>query len=488
MELADLRAEIDRIDAELSRLFCERMEVSRQVGEYKRENSLPVYDAAREEQKLADIMEGVPEYYREAVRKLYERIFALSRGAQKKCGLLGLKLGHSYSPLIHSRLADYEYLKYEKSPEELEDFIINGDWDGLNVTIPYKKAVMPYCTVLSERAEKIGSVNTLVRKADGSIFGDNTDAYGFELLIKKLDTEPRGKKAVILGSGGACAAVKQVLKEMGVRELRVISRRGEDNYDNLSLNYDAEIIVNTTPLGMYPHNGRQAVDLRNFPSCEAVLDLVYNPARTALIMQAESLGIPCAGGIHMLVCQAWRSSSRFSGVELPLSLIDEVTAELRELMENIVLIGMPGCGKSVVSQSLSRLCGRAVYDSDTFAEEKAGMSIPEIFEKYGEDKFRELETEAIAELSKMSGCIIATGGGAVKRKENYPLLHQNSRIVWLKRDLELLPSEGRPVSQKNDLKKLFEKRKELYASFADYSVDNNGSPEAAARMILEAVK
>ena len=256
-----------------------------------------------------------------------------------KCGLLGRKLGHSYSPAIHSMLSDYSYELFEREPEQLEDFLLHGDWDGINVTIPYKKTVLPYCRELSPLAKEIGSVNTIVRRPDGSLFGDNTDAYGFESLVKKSGIEVRGKKALVLGSGGASVTVVAVLKRLGAASVTVISRSGENNYDNIQKHADAKIIVNTTPLGMYPNNGQAAVDLKTFPNCEGVLDVVYNPARTALLLQAESLGIAHAGGLYMLVAQAKRSSEIFTGSSIPDSETERIEKLLSAQMQNIILIG-----------------------------------------------------------------------------------------------------------------------------------------------------
>ena len=211
-----------------------------------------------------------------------------------RCGLLGEKLGHSYSPAIHAQLADYAYGLYEVAPEDLPAFLTGGDFDALNVTIPYKKAVIPYCAELSPIAQKLGSVNVLVRRADGTLYGDNADAFGFEYLVRHSGIDVAGQKALVLGNGGASATIQAVLEQLGAR-VTVISRHGPDNYDNLDRHADARVIVNTTPVGMYPNTGRAAVDLRQFPQCAGVLDIVYNPARTALLLQAESLGIPCAG-------------------------------------------------------------------------------------------------------------------------------------------------------------------------------------------------
>lgn len=405
-----------------------------------------------------------------------------------KCGLLGKKLGHSYSPEIHAALADYEYRLYERGEDELEAFLKEGDWDGLNVTIPYKKTVMPFCAELSERARRIGSVNTLVRRPDGGIFGDNTDAYGFEKLVRRSDIEPAGKKALVLGSGGASVTVCAVLRELGVRSLTVISREGEDNYENLSRHRDAELIVNTTPVGMYPNNGASPLDLSAFPLCAGVLDVVYNPARTALLLQAEELGIAHAGGLYMLVAQAKRAAELFTGRTIDDAVIDKIASGLSARMGNIVIVGMPGSGKSSISRLLGERLGRPVYEADELIAAEAGMSIPEIFSSQGEARFRELETLVLGRLGKLSGAVISTGGGCVTREENYPLLHQNGRIVWLQRDIDKLPKEGRPISQKNDLAQLYSLRRPMYQRFSDLTADNNGSFQETLEGILEALK
>ena len=405
-----------------------------------------------------------------------------------KCGLLGQKLGHSYSPAIHGMLADYDYQLFEREPEQLEDFLKNGPWDGINVTIPYKKAVLPYCAQLSDTARRIGSVNTIVRRPDGSLYGDNTDAYGFESLVGKSGIDIRGKKALVLGSGGASVTVVAVLHMLGAESVTVISRGGEDNYDNLEKHADAQIIANTTPVGMYPNNGQAAVDLRRFPRCEGVLDVVYNPARTALLLQAEKLGIPCAGGLYMLVAQAKRSSELFTGSTIPDSEIGRVEKVLSGRMKNIVLVGMPSSGKSTLAAALGEKLGRPVYEADALIEQEAGMDIPAIFAQYGEEHFRALETEILGRLGKLSGAVISTGGGCVTREENYDLLHQNGTILWLKRSTEKLDKTGRPLSLKNDLNEMYQKREPMYRRFADAAVDNNGSVEATLEQILEVLQ
>ena len=405
-----------------------------------------------------------------------------------KCGLLGEKLGHSYSPQIHSMLADYEYKLFEKAPEELEDFLKSGEFDGLNVTIPYKKSVMPYCAELSPTAAQIGSVNTIVRRSDGSLYGDNTDAFGFENLIVHNGIEVKGKKALVLGTGGASVTAQAVLKNLGASEVVVISRKGEDNYENIAKHADAEIIANTTPVGMYPNNGKAAVDLAQFPKLSGVLDVVYNPARTALLLQAEKLCIPCAGGLYMLVSQAKRSCELFTGKSIPDSEIDRIERVLSHQMQNIVIIGMPGSGKTAVSTMLAERLGRKIFDTDTIVSEKAGVTIPEIFAAQGEAGFRKLETEATAEVGKLSGNIISTGGGVVTVADNYELLHQNGVIVWIERDTNKLARDGRPISLSSDLNELYAARLPLYERFADIKADNNGDINDTVNAIMEMIK
>ena len=405
-----------------------------------------------------------------------------------KCGLLGRKLGHSYSPQIHSMLADYEYKLYEKEPEELDAFLKEGSFDGLNVTIPYKKSVIPYCDELSETARKIGSVNTLVRRSDGTLYGDNTDAYGFEALIEHSGISVADKKCLVLGTGGAAVTVCAVLESLGAKEVLTISRSGENNYNNLSKHADADIIVNATPVGMYPNNGEKPLDLSIFKSCSGVLDVVYNPARTAILLQAEELGIPNACGLYMLVAQAKKSSEDFTGSSIPDSEISRIENVLRNQMQNIVIIGMPGAGKTTISNALGEALSRRVIDTDVEIVARANMEIPEIFEKYGEDYFRQLETEVIRDVGKLGGVIISTGGGVITRIENYPLLHQNSTIVWIQRDIESLVKNGRPISMSTDLNTLYMIRRPFYEGFADIAINNDGKVSETVSAILEVLK
>ena len=276
-----------------------------------------------------------------------------------RCGLLGRTLSHSYSPAIHAQLAGYSYLLYEKEPEELEGFLRSGEFDGLNVTIPYKKTVIPYCAELSDTARAIGAVNTIVRRPDGTLWGGNTDAYGFSMLVQSSGAEVRGKKALVFGSGGASATAQYVLRQMGAREVVVISRHGEDNYENLDRHTDAEIAVNATPLGMYPNTGVSPSALSRFPALEAALDMVYNPARTEFLLQAEQLGLKRANGLLMLTAQAKKSCEAFLGAPIADERIAAITKSLAAQMQNVVLIGMPGSGKTTIGTRLAAQLGVA---------------------------------------------------------------------------------------------------------------------------------
>lgn len=400
-----------------------------------------------------------------------------------KCGLLGRKLGHSYSPQIHSYLGPYSYELFEKEPEELADFLKYGDFTAINVTIPYKKEVMSYLDEISPTARKIGAVNTVVRRPDGTLFGHNTDYFGFASMIRRSGLSVIGKKVLVLGSGGASNTVVAVLEELQANVV-VISRSGENNYENIQLHADAAVIVNTTPVGMYPHTGVSPVCLSGFPRLEAVLDVVYNPARTQLLLDAEALGLPCRNGLWMLVAQAKEAAEYFTGQQISDSVIGNIYNKLSEQMQNIVLIGMPGCGKSTIAALLAEKLGRTALDSDSEVIRLAGKSIPDIFAQDGEKIFRDLETQALESLGKSTGAIIATGGGCVTQQRNYPLLHQNGRIFWLTRPLDALPTDGRPLSQNNKLTDLYVIRKPLYEAFADHIIDNSGHPEDTVAAIL----
>lgn len=401
-----------------------------------------------------------------------------------KCGLLGAKLGHSYSPEIHRHLGNYSYVLLEKTPEELEQFIKNSDFSGLNVTIPYKSAVISYCDELSSVAQRLGAVNTIVRRSDGTIVGHNTDYFGFDTMLCRSGLQVQGKKVLVLGTGGTSKTAVTVLQDHGAQVV-TISRSGENNYQNLHLHADASVIVNTTPVGMYPNTGVSPIDLAMFPNIAGVLDVIYNPARTKLLLDAEKRGLVAMNGLLMLVAQAKESAQWFTGNTIANAKIDEIHTILRKQMENIILIGMPGSGKSTIGCIIADALGKELIDADARIVEKAGCTIPEIFANQGEAAFRAIETAVLEEIGKLSGKVIATGGGCVTRPENYPLLHQNGHIFWLQREISLLPTDGRPLSQATKLEDMYRIRKPLYAQFADHSIDSNQTPKDAASDILK---
>ena len=388
---------------------------------------------------------------------------------------------------LDGKLADYEYRLYELSAEQVGPFLEKKEYDGLNVTIPYKKTVIPYCDELTEAAKSIGSVNTIVKRPDGTLLGHNTDYDGIMWLLKNAGAQVKGKKAVVLGTGGASLTVQAALRNLGAAPVVVISRSGEDNYENIARHSDAKILINATPVGMYPKTGVSPVDLDVFTALVGVFDVVYNPAKTQLLLEAEKRGIPCANGLGMLVAQAKAACERFTGQPIDDEKVYTIKAEMERNTRNVMLIGMPGSGKSTVGAALAESLGRRLVDVDERIVEMAGCSIPEIFAKDGEEGFRQIEHQALCEVSKESGLVIATGGGVVTRPENLDPMRQNSLIVWLLRDTALLPKDGRPLSQTNSLTEMFKVREPLYRAAADCIADNNGSLEDTVKQILEAM-
>lgn len=403
-------------------------------------------------------------------------------------GLLGRKLSHSLSPQIHAHFGSYNYELFCREPEELDEFFKDKTLKAYNVTIPYKIEAFNRCDELSETAKKIGSVNTVIRRADGTLYGDNTDYFGFDFMSKACGADYNGKKVLVLGSGGASLTVCAVAKDCGAKEIVVISRSGENNYDNIDKHYDADIIVNTTPVGMYPNNGERLVDLTKFRNLQSVLDLIYNPCKTRLLQDAEELGIPCSNGLSMLVAQGLRSAEQFPDVTLQNKDINNVCKLMLKEQKNIVLIGMPGCGKSTVGKILAENLQRELLDTDEEIIRADGRTIPEIFENDGETFFRELETTAVELVGKQLSKIIATGGGAVIKKENRDALKQNGTIVYLKKDLSLLSLEGRPLSKDEDaVRKIYEARKDIYEAFADLTVEVDANTKITAERVIECI-
>ena len=389
-------------------------------------------------------------------------------------GLLGERLGHSFSPQIHRDLAGYDYQLLPTPPEAVEDLFARRAFQGLNVTIPYKRTVMPLCDEIDPRAAAIGAVNTVVNR-NGRLTGYNTDIDGFLYMARRAGVDMAGKKVVILGSGGTSRTARAAAGELGAREIVTVSRRGEDNYQNLSRHADAQVLVNTTPVGMYPNWGQSPVSLESFPALEGVLDVVYNPLRTALLLQAEERGLPRSCGLPMLVAQAKRAAELFTGQNIGDSRTEAVLHGLRRQLTSIVLIGMPGCGKTTVGRALAEKLGRTFVDLDEEIVRRAGMPIPEIFAREGEAGFRERESALVREFGERTGLVVSTGGGVVTRRENYIPLKQNGLLLHLRRDPAALPTDGRPLSQATAPEELWRRRAPLYAAFADGEIDNNGT-------------
>lgn len=408
-----------------------------------------------------------------------------------KYGLIGEHLGHSFSKYIHSQLSDYEYELTEVAKEDIDDFFRRGDFLGVNVTIPYKETVIPHLYYIDENAKRIGSVNTVVNRG-GRLYGYNTDYYGMISLAKHAGIVISGKKVAILGTGGTSKTARAVAEALGAREIVRVSRRESDGvitYRQLTtLHSDTDIIINTTPVGMYPNVGVSAVDIGSFRKLSGVIDAVYNPIRSKLIIDAIRLGIPAEGGLYMLVGQAVRASEIFLGVKYPESELDRIYGKLKREKENIVLVGMPASGKTSVGRAIAKVLGREMIDTDEMIVKNAGVSIPEIFAEHGESYFRDMESATVSEFSKEGGLIISTGGGAVLREENVTALRGGGRIYFIDRPLELLmPTDDRPLSRDREaIEKRYKERYAIYCSACDVHIDGSGTvDEVAGRIIKE---
>lgn len=402
-----------------------------------------------------------------------------------RCGLIGERLSHSFSPQIHRHLSDYSYELFEMSESEVGEFLKSDRFDSTNVTIPYKKTVMPFLDEISDEAVRIGSVNTITRTETGGLRGDNTDYFGFSYMIRKSGIEIKGKKVLILGTGGASLTARTVSADMGAESITYVSRSGEVNYENVYEKCaDAEVVINCTPVGMYPKNLVSPVSLERLPRVEGVADMIYNPAKTKLLLDAERLNIKHINGLSMLVAQAKKACELFLGESIDDTEIDRITSLIENETMNIILVGMPGCGKSTISSLIAEATGRGLVDTDALIVEAEGRSIPFIFANDGEDFFRLCEHKAAEEAGKLSGKVIATGGGIVTRDENLDALRQNGKIFFIEREFSLLSRDGRPLSQGADLSVMYEKRLPMYLKFSDFTVDNNGSVSDCADEII----
>lgn len=400
-------------------------------------------------------------------------------------GVLGRVLGHSYTPVIYRALAGLDYRKFEREPQDLQSFLEGDEWEGVNVTIPYKRDVVPYLDELSDVAQRLGNVNTITRLGDGRLRGDNTDYYGFKVLVESVGVPLAGKVALVFGGdGGAGSTCIKVLEDLGM-DAHVVSRNGEITYNDLAQWDHATLVVNCTPVGMYPNCPASVCGIDQLTHLEAVVDIVYNPARTGLMLQAEERGIPNVGGLLMLVAQAAQAVERYTGEVVSLDRIMEVTRNLSLSEQNIALIGMPGSGKTRVGEKLAQISGREHIDLDRAFEQSVGAPCAEFILEHGEDAFREQETKVLADTAARSGLVISCGGGVVTRKENYNLLHQNSRIVMLNREIDELARKGRPITARDGVEKLAQQRMPLYRAWADEVVDSLDCAEATAREVAQ---
>ena len=405
----------------------------------------------------------------------------------KKYGCVGEKLTHSFSKEIHAALADYEYELIELKRNEVEPFFKKRDFAAVNVTIPYKQTVIPFLDEISDVAKRIGAVNTIVNK-DGKLYGYNTDYFGLKALIEKVGADLSGKKVLVLGTGGTSKTALALAKDMGAREVLAVSRNAGENItyeEATTFHCDTDIIINTTPVGMYPDLDVKPIDISVFNSLEAVIDVVYNPLSTRLVLDAKARGIKAEGGLYMLLMQAVFAAEKFLGKEIPKDTCEKLFASILGNKQNIILTGMPGSGKSTVGKLLN-IHGFEFFDSDKEIEKLCGKSIAELIKEKGEEYFRDLESAVIKELSSKGGRIIATGGGAVLREENITFLKQNGKIFFLDANLSrLIPTDDRPLSNtKEKLEKIYNDRIDIYKNTADVVVPDMDTPNKAAEYIL----
>ncbi len=399
-------------------------------------------------------------------------------------GLIGMPLGHSFSPLLHRLLWGCDYQLFPMEESEARAFFADRPFDGVNVTIPYKELALTLCDEVDDRAARIGAVNTVVREGD-RLKGYNTDCDGLAHLARRAGISFTGRKVVVFGSGGTAKTATAVAKEAGAREVVIISRRGEDNYDNLARHQDAEVLINATPLGMAPNCDAMPADPALFPHCMGVIDVVYNPLTTRFVSRAMELGIPATAGLPMLVAQAARAAELFSGQKIGEDAIEGCTEAVDGMQRNVVLVGMPGSGKTTVGQQVAKLMNRPFLDLDTDIEETAGMPIPEFFAKMGEPAFRNLESTRMAQAGLLHGAVIACGGGTPLRGENRLAMRQNGRVYHLVRAISVLPTCGRPLSQKGSLEEMWAVRRAFYEAAADVTIEAGGDACETAQKIAE---
>lgn len=399
-------------------------------------------------------------------------------------GILGENLPHTLSPFLHREIWNCQYRKLEMNREKATQFLLSKQFDGINVTIPYKKLAFEMCDELSDTAKRVGCVNTVVSRG-GKLFGYNTDYSGFYKLSRSIGVDFYRKKVIILGTGATSLTVKAVCEDNGAREIIRVSRSGENNYSNIALHKDADVLINTTPIGMYPENDGCTVDLSVFEKLTAVIDVVYNPLKTRLILQAEEMKIPCTGGLKMLVSQAVSSAEIFTGKPIPREKSEAVEKKLTQKTQNIVLVGMPGCGKTTLGKIIAKATGRPFFDTDKEIVAREKMRIEDIFKLHGEEYFRKLESAVISEIGKKTGVIIACGGGSILKEENRLNLRQNGRVYFINRKLDKLSTKGRPLSNGDGaLEKLYAQRAKIYRAVCDCEIFSNQETDACAGEII----
>ena len=397
--------------------------------------------------------------------------------------LIGEKLSHSYSAEIHGDMG-FNYTLNEIPSEKLPEFLRNCPFDGFNVTIPYKKAVMPYLSGISSEAEKIGAVNTVVNK-NGKLFGYNTDAKGMEYALEKKGITLKNKNVMILGSGGAAAVARYVAQKQGAARIYTVSRKGAVNYDNCYDLENTEVIINATPVGMFPNTGFSPVIPERFKNLSAVFDLIYNPFSTELLLRAEKLKVKTANGLAMLVKQATTAEEIWSGKTISEETVRKEILKLYKAKSNLVFIGMPSSGKTTLGKTVAEILGKTFIDTDEEVLKISGRTPKDIIITDGEEEFRNIESAAVKAAATKTGAVISVGGGAVKREENVEMLKKNGIICYIERDLSLLSTENRPLSARSGIKELYEERKPLYERACDYKVENNGALKSAAERIIK---
>jgi len=492
-KLESLRNKIDEIDSQITLLFAERMDTVKKIAILKKNETLKVNQPDREELILAKLSKLIPSEYISDLEELYKSIFETSKRCQckiigkTKFGLIGRNINYSFSKEIHAAFANYDYEIINLEPDEVPKFFSKREYSGCNVTIPYKRDAVALCNELSPQAKAIGSVNTVILREDGKLFGDNTDYYGFLNMAEKAGVDFKNKKVLVFGNGATSATICAAVKDKG-GNITVVSRNGKTTYADLPQHKDAQILINATPVGTYPETENQITSLELFENAEAVLDVVYTPLASRFVQQGIERGLKASGGLPMLVGQAKKAAELFAGKTISKEEEEKVYHKILRKKQNLILIGMPGAGKTSLGKAAAEKLNRPFIDIDSEIVKREGISIPEIFNKFGENYFRAREAEVIAEITKTSGAVIATGGGAVMNRRNRLNIRQNGFCFFIKRDQEKLATDGRPVTKAKGIKELEKERMPVYKELADVEIENNGSIEQALTDILEAFK